>query len=89
MHLKPINLGGVISEVECEAPPNLDLKGDFEDVLTFLEEYDLRVGSLRIISKRDNSGSLKELHHGEFIPQANPNNLCNMPSLESYLNTDG
>ena len=52
-----------------EAPPNLDLKGDFKDVLRFLEEYDVQVDSLWIIPKRDNSGSLKELHHGEFIPQ--------------------
>ena len=51
------------------SPPTLDLKMGFEDLRKFLERYEVHIDSLWIIPKRDNSGSLKELHHGEFIPQ--------------------
>jgi DNA modification methylase len=50
-------------------PPYLNLDEDFKDIVSFLERYEVQVDSLWIIPRRDNSGSLRELHHGEFIPQ--------------------
>lgn len=46
-------------------PPSLDLK----NWLSFVKEQNIITDSLWIIPERDNSGVMKELHHGEFIPQ--------------------
>ncbi|MFN3622073.1 MAG: TRM11 family SAM-dependent methyltransferase, partial [Nitrososphaerales archaeon] len=46
-------------------PPSLDLK----NWLSFVKERNIIIDSLWLIPERDNSGSMKELHHGEFIPQ--------------------
>ena len=46
-------------------PPYLNMKS----WLTFIKDYEVIVDSLWLISERDGSGSLKELHHGEFVPQ--------------------
>jgi SAM-dependent methyltransferase len=50
-------------------PPYLDLSRGFREVVDFLERYEILVESLWIIPRRDDSGVLKEYHHGEFIPQ--------------------
>ena len=51
-------------------PPYFNLeKGDFKSILRLLEQYEVQLDSLWLIPKRDSSGSLRELHHGEFIPQ--------------------
>jgi SAM-dependent methyltransferase len=50
-------------------PPFLDLDKDFKEILSFIERYEIQVDSLWIIPRRDNSGSLRKFHHGEFIAQ--------------------
>jgi len=46
-------------------PPSFNL----EEWLPFIERHGLFTDSLWLMPERDNSGSLRELHHGEFIPQ--------------------
>ncbi|MEM4165631.1 MAG: DNA methyltransferase, partial [Nitrososphaerales archaeon] len=48
-----------------QLPPSLDLK----NWLPFVKKWSIITETLWLIPKRDNSGSMKELHHGEFIPQ--------------------
>lgn len=52
-------------------PPYLNLEegADFKSILNLLEQYEVQLDSLWLIPKRDSSGSLRKLHHGEFIPQ--------------------
>lgn len=48
-----------------EHPPYLDLKR----WLPLIKEWGIIVDSLWLIPERDSSGAMKELHHGELIPQ--------------------
>ncbi len=55
----------MIDKKKQHHPPTLDLK----NWLPYIREHNIITDSLWLIPKRDGSGSMKELHHGEFIPQ--------------------